>query len=158
MAGVLIQDEPNGTVSLNWSKEAVIDYDLSESDEEKLAEGLKQTALIFFKAGAKEVITGNIEKTVLKTPYDLWKIEKKGIAGVTYRMASAHPQGGNRMGEEPTKSVVDSYCKSREIKNLYICDASVFPTSLGVNPQLTVMAIASLAVKKILQDESSVFA
>jgi len=158
VAGVLIQDEPNGTISLNWSKEAVIDYNLSQSDEDKLAEGLKQTALIFFKAGAKEVISGNIEKTVLKTPYDLWKIEKKGlVVGATYRTASAHPQGGNRMGETPAKSVVDSYCKSHEVENLYICDASVFPTSLGVNPQLTVMAVASLAVKKILEDKSRIF-
>jgi len=156
-AGVLIQDEPNGTVTLNWSKNAVIDYKLSKSDEEKLAEGLKQTALIFFKAGAKKVITGNIAKTVLTSPFDLWKIEKKGLGGVTYRMASAHPQGGNRMGRDEETSVVNSYCQSHKIKNLYICDASVFPTSLGVNPQLTVMAIASLAVKKIIKEKSSIF-
>ena len=88
----------------------------------------------------------------------MWKIEKKGlVVGATYRTASAHPQGGNRMGEAPAKSVVDSYCKSHEIDNLYICDASVFPTSLGVNPQLTVMAIASLAVKKIIEEKTSIF-
>jgi len=72
-------------------------------------------------------------------------------------MASAHPQGGNRMGRDEETSVVNSYCQSHKIKNLYICDASVFPTSLGVNPQLTVMAIASLAVKKIIKEKSSIF-
>jgi len=157
IAGVLIQDEPNGTISLNWSKEAIIDYKLSKSDEEKLVEGLKQTALMFFKAGAKKVITGNIAKTVLTSPFDLWKIEQKGLGGVTYRMASAHPQGGNRMGGDKETSVVNSYCKSHKIDNLYICDASVFPTSLGVNPQLTVMAIASLAAKKIIKEKDKVF-
>lgn len=48
-------------------------------------------------------------------------------------MASAHPQGGNRMGEDKSASVVNSNCQSHEIKNLFICDASVFPTAVEVN-------------------------
>lgn len=64
-------------------------------------------------------------------------------------MASAHPQGGNRMGEDKSASVVNSYWQSHEIKNLLICDASVFPTAVGVNPQYTVMEIATLTSEYI---------
>ena len=61
------------------------------------------------------------------------------------------------MGTDKKTSVVNSECRSHEIKNLYICDASVFPTPLGVNPQLTVMTIASLAAKKIIEKRNSIF-
>jgi hypothetical protein len=65
------------------------------------------------------------------------------------QVASAHPQGGNRMGEDIQKCVVDSKCKVHGFKNLYLCDASVFPTSLGVNPQITVMALANMTAANI---------
>jgi len=61
------------------------------------------------------------------------------------------------MGTSKKNSVVNSYCRSHDIENLYICDASVFPTPLGVNPQLTVMTIASLAAKKIIEEKTAIF-
>jgi len=157
VAGVLIQDEANGTVSLNWSNDAVVDYILSDTDGKKLLKGLKTVAEIFFAAGATKVITGHIQKTVLENIDDLSLIDERGFGLGSFRLASAHPQGGNRMGVDKKTSVVNSYCRSHDIENLYICDASVFPTSLGVNPQLTVMTIASLAAKKILEQKNSIF-
>lgn len=56
---------------------------------------------------------------------------------------TAHLMGGCRMGNDPTTSVVNSFCQSHDIPNLYICDASVFVTSGGGNPTETVMAIAA---------------
>lgn len=56
---------------------------------------------------------------------------------------SAHLMGGCRMGNDPQTSVVNRFCQSHDIPNLYICDASVFVTSGGANPTETVMAIAS---------------
>ncbi len=66
-------------------------------------------------------------------------------------LGSAHPQGGNRMGNNERECVVDSDCKVFGFDNLYVCDASVFPTALGVNPQLTVMALAALVADKIIK-------
>jgi len=56
---------------------------------------------------------------------------------------TAHLHGGCRMGSDPQKSVVNRFCQSHDIPNLYICDASVFVTSGGANPTETVMAIAA---------------
>jgi hypothetical protein len=67
-------------------------------------------------------------------------------------LGSAHPQGGNRMGENEKECVVDSNCKVFGFDNLYVCDASVFPTALGVNPQLTVMALATITANKIISN------
>ncbi len=55
---------------------------------------------------------------------------------------TAHMNGGARMGDDPRTSVVNVDCRSWDIPNLWICDGSVFPTVGGVNPSLTIQAIA----------------
>jgi choline dehydrogenase-like flavoprotein len=61
----------------------------------------------------------------------------------------AHAMGSCRMGDDPQSSVVNSFGQSHDIKNLFLCDTSVFVTGAGVNPTLTAMAIASRAVDYI---------
>ncbi len=56
---------------------------------------------------------------------------------------TGHLMGTCRMGSDPTKSVVNEYCQSHDIPNLFICDASVFVTSGGGNPTETILAIAA---------------
>jgi len=55
---------------------------------------------------------------------------------------TAHLMGGCRMGSSPEDSVTDTYGRSWEVPNLWVCDGSLFPTSGGVNPSLTIMALA----------------
>jgi choline dehydrogenase-like flavoprotein len=66
-------------------------------------------------------------------------------------MGTAHPQGGNKMASQQHsyERVVDENFAVVGLDNVYVADASVFPTSINVNPQLTIMAMASLAAKKI---------
>ena len=62
----------------------------------------------------------------------------------------AHAMGTCRMGADPKSSVVNEYCQSHDVKNLFVCDTSVFVTSAGVNPTLTAMAIASRAAEHMI--------
>nr|WP_238455526.1 GMC family oxidoreductase [Desulfolucanica intricata] len=64
---------------------------------------------------------------------------------------TGHLMGGTRMGNDPATSVVDKYCRSHDIPNLYICSASVFVTSGGGNPTETVMAIAARTADHIIE-------
>ena len=63
----------------------------------------------------------------------------------------AHAMGTCRMGRDPGASVVNEYCQSHDVKNLFVCDTSVFVTGAGVNPTLTAMAIASRAAERIAE-------
>ena len=69
------------------------------------------------------------------------------------RQTPSHQCGTARMGDDPDKSVVDSYCRSHDHPNLFIVDASVLPTSAAVNPALTIAALALRAGRHITQTE-----
>jgi len=63
---------------------------------------------------------------------------------------AAHAMGSCRMGADPKSSVVNSFGQAHDIRNLFVCDTSVFVTSAGVNPTLTAMAIASRSAEFIV--------
>jgi choline dehydrogenase-like flavoprotein len=150
MAGILIQDEPVGSITLGGPIGTIIKYNLSEKDSKTMIEGMKSAAKIFFAAGGcRRVITSHRKKTILYSEDDFPLIDERGVGPWDINVGSAHPQGGNRMGGEANFSVVDSYCRFHGIENLFVCDASIFPTSVGVNPQLTVMAIATRVAEHI---------
>lgn len=80
-------------------------------------------------AGASKIIPVNLEK----------------ITG-----NCCHEMGTARMGNDPSKSVVDKWCQTHDVPNLYIFDGSFFPTSTGVNPTLTIMANAWRCTERII--------
>jgi choline dehydrogenase-like flavoprotein len=65
------------------------------------------------------------------------------------RRTPSHQCGTARMGNDPATSVVNSFCQSHDIENLFITDASVLPTSAAVNPALTIAALALRAADHI---------
>jgi choline dehydrogenase-like flavoprotein len=156
MAGVLLQDESVGRISLGGPFGTFIHYRLTSEDSRLMVEGMQNAARIFFAAGASRVITSQRKKTVLYGEDDLPLIEERGVGPTDINLGSGHPQGGNRMGAEPRESVVDSYGRLHGLQNLFVCDASIFPTSVGVNPQLTVMALAMRTAQNIGENWSKI--
>lgn len=140
---VLVHDEGTGQVTVGSDGRPVIEYSVSEKDKRKMIHGMKEAARIYLKAGARKVYTTHNEIVEIRGENDLDLIDKRGIEPNSLTLISAHPQGTCRMGEDPKKSVVNSRGESHDIRNLFICDASVHPTSVGVNPQVTIMAIST---------------
>jgi choline dehydrogenase-like flavoprotein len=60
-----------------------------------------------------------------------------------------HQLGGCRMGSDPQSSVVDAFCRTHDVPNLYVVDGSVFPSASEKNPTLTIMALAARAADNI---------
>jgi choline dehydrogenase-like flavoprotein len=73
---------------------------------------------------------------------------KKVRVGLNY---GAHAMGSCRMGDDPASSVVNSFGQCHDVRNLFVCDTSVFVTGAGVNPTLTGMAIADRAAGYIAE-------
>ena len=76
-------------------------------------------------------------------------LEAAGGTGSWAAPRTAHIMGTCRMGSQPTTSVVNADCRAHDIPNLYICDGSVFPTSTGVNPSLTIQALAARTADRL---------
>lgn len=150
MAGIMVRDEPTGNVALTYDDHARVSYELSEQTIDDMARGMGILAQMWFSVGAKSIITSHREVPEIFTKEDIPRLKDAVRKNPDALMVgSAHPQGGNKMGDDKDKCVVDSDCKVFGFKNLYVCDASVFPTTLGVNPQQTVMALATITADRI---------
>jgi choline dehydrogenase-like flavoprotein len=153
MAGIMCRDDPVGKVLISYNGNPKVIYNLSEQTIDDMARGMSILSRMWFNIGAKAVITSHIDVYEIGTKADIPKLKdavRNNPEGL--RVGSAHPQGGNKMGENENECVVDSNCKIFGFDNLYVCDASVFPTALGVNPQLTVMALATITADKIIKN------
>ncbi len=118
-------------------------YRMGQEDIERLKRAVVLSAEIWFAAGARRVETvfhGFREMG----PRDLSRLAHARIRPADiFGLSAYHPMGTCRMGSDPDWSVVKPTGEAWEVEDLYVCDASILPTSLGVNPQLTVMALAT---------------
>jgi choline dehydrogenase-like flavoprotein len=146
-AGVLVGTTTPGRV-VPGKNGPEIEYTPSDRDRHTMVEGLKTAGRIWFQAGAKRVMPATFAWQEYRRAADLGRLDTAIIETGDLLMTSAHPQGGNALG-----TVVDEDFRVRGLKNLYLCDASVFPTSVHVNPQLTVMGMAQYAARRVLGDD-----
>ncbi len=149
-AVTLIHDHNVGRVYLEGDRKR-IDYDLDDRDFESMREALRGTARIYFAAGAHRVYLPTTRRTTIESAEQIDSV----INGLTngkhrYRMTSYHPQGTMRMGADPARSVVAPDGRCHDLDNVYVPDASLFPSSLLVNPQVTVYAMASYISDRIM--------
>jgi choline dehydrogenase-like flavoprotein len=87
-------------------------------------------------AGAHTELVRRTSRAIRRAGYPFIFTQRLGI------QATSHQVGTARMGEDPATSVVDPLCRTHDVENLWIVDASVFPSSAAVNPALTIAAIA----------------
>ena len=144
-AGVMVGSKPTGTISLNKKKLIDIDFKFDNDDLIKMKAGLKTLGRILFAAGAVQVLPATFKNIVFNSPKDLDNIDEYIQTHDDLILGSSHPQGGNLMSEDPQKGAVDNNFKVHGYSNLYVVDASVFPTNLWANCQATVMAMSKYA-------------
>ncbi|MEE2731800.1 MAG: GMC family oxidoreductase [Pseudomonadota bacterium] len=154
----LIHDHNVGQVSLVDGKKQ-IDYQVADSDFPAMKAAFKAAARIYFAAGAERVFLPTGDKRIIESVEDIDAVVD-GIENNPFaiRMVSYHPQGTMRMGADPTSSVVNPYGETHDVKGLFVCDASLFPTSIIVNPQESVYALSNYIADHILQDRAGYFA
>ena len=127
----------------------VIRYWLGDADVAHIKRGLDVLAQIFFAAGARRVHLPVAGFDVLESVDDLARLRRAKLHAWDLDLSAYHPLGTARMGRDPASSVVgaDHQCTTR--RGLYVVDGAAVPTALGVNPQVTIMALATRAAEKI---------
>ncbi len=139
---VLLHDRSSGRVTVNRRGGAIIRYRLNRDDRESLIQGLIHAGQLLFAAGAKKTVLPYTRRIIMQRESNLEIIRQRGIVENDILITSSHPQGTLRMGEDPRAAVVDPTGEAYAVKGLFVADASLFPTSIGVPPMLTVAAMA----------------
>ena len=146
--GFLVEDTSRGKVGEVFGQ-PVIQYWLQEEDVAHMKRGLDVLARVFFAAGAHTVHTGVAGFEVLRSEADLAELRRAKLRAWDFDLSAYHPLGTARMGVDATSSVVGPDHQVHDCAGLYVVDGAAVPTSLGVNPQITIMALATRAAEKI---------
>jgi choline dehydrogenase-like flavoprotein len=142
MFGGILHDEGGGSLYRVPGREPLAFYRMSRRDRARIPKLIRAMARAFFAAGTREVFLPVLGLRGMSADafarFDLERIPSNRI-----ECASQHPLGSAQMGASPEHSVVDGDGRLWGMEHLYVADGSVVPTSLGVNPQLSIMAIAT---------------
>ena len=124
-------------------------YEPTRRDTEILIFAIKKMAEMMFEVGAKLVFPGifGIPEEITKDQLHL--IDQADPDPRNLLLYASHLFGGARIGKDPKISVVNTDFQVHGVKGLYVTDASVLPTNLGVNPQHTIMGVAMLGAERI---------
>ncbi|HXX66023.1 MAG TPA: GMC family oxidoreductase [Polyangiaceae bacterium] len=149
-AGSLVGTEATGKVvhSHAWGHEETR-FQASPSVLDKVRRGLKAAAEVFFAAGARRVILPTHRFRSITSSREIDEIDRHVVSTKRISFGSAHPQGGNPWSSDPRVGVVDADFAVHGTDNLFVCDASVFPSCVRVNPVATILALANCAAARI---------
>jgi len=142
--GFLVSDEPSGTVMRGLGGRPFVRYDIGKADEAKMLLGLQKLAKLYVAAGATKLYLPTWRLPELDPSDDVEaRIAAAGIRAGDLEVAAFHPLGTCGFGADPDTFPLDCDLRVRGRKGLYVADGSVMPSSLAVNPQLTIMALAT---------------
>lgn len=161
----LVRDRDAGEVRLDAATgEARLFYPIGEHDRKSLTEGIAASIRVLAAAGAEEIGTTQgqamsggrtLPPPAMREAREravnelIAETQKVGFPLFKSVVASAHQMGTCRMGASAKDSVIDPDGESWEVKGLFVADASTFPTSSGVNPMLTTLAMAHFIAQQM---------
>ncbi|HET9591645.1 MAG TPA: GMC family oxidoreductase [Solirubrobacterales bacterium] len=148
--GVHLSDRSEGRVGLGNDGAIRASYELTREDADRVHFGIARAAEVHFAAGAAEVYPNIARFGVLKRG-DLAAFEAARLKPSELRLEAFHPMGTTRISADPRRGVCGPDGAVRGIESLYVADASLFPTSVGVNPMMTIIAFAK-QVSRALAD------
>jgi len=137
--GAMIADEPSGRVF--GSRAPIVSYKLAKRDKRRLSIAVAAMARVMLAAGAREVeLAGGVP--AVRSEAEL----ESAMAGLDVRrlrLAGFHPSGSAAAGSDPARHPVDPEGRLRGVDGVWVADGSILPSCPGVNPQVSIMAIAA---------------
>lgn len=146
--GLMVSDTSRGRVRL-VGDQPVVTYNLNGRDLNRMKRGIDILTRVFFAAGAERVLLPVHGFNEVHTDADLARFRETRIRPHDLEVSAYHPLGTARMGADPRTSVVDAEHQVHDTPGLYVVDGAAVPSSLGVNPQVTIMALATRAADKL---------
>jgi len=152
MGGALIEDTGSGYVKTGPFDTILPIYNLNDHDFHQTIRATALLAEVFFAAGARKCYLPFTGLHEIGSVDDIPKIYSYKFSPLDLELMTVHIMGTAQMGGDPKRSVIDPNGEFHNIKGLFVADASVFPTPVGVNPQITIMALASRTAEYIANE------
>ena len=149
--GLFVAESSVGRVRRMPGGYPLITYQLDSEDTRKLVHGIGIASEVFFAAGAREVYPGIAGHSVLRDPSEIAGLREGVTKPAQLALAGFHPVGTAAMGRDPERCAVDPWGESYALSGLYVADASIFPDCVGVNPQITIMAMATRIAERLAE-------
>ncbi|MGH2965180.1 MAG: GMC family oxidoreductase N-terminal domain-containing protein [Solirubrobacterales bacterium] len=146
--GVHLSDRSTGRVGLARDGSLKVTYRLTEDDGALLVYGIARAAELLYAAGASEVypqLAG--VPTLAKNKIE--ELEASPPSPSALRLEAFHPMGTARMDAQPSRGVVGTDGAVHGAEGLYVADGSLLPSSIGVNPMMTIIAMASQVARQL---------
>jgi choline dehydrogenase-like flavoprotein len=147
--GFLLEDTSRGEVRPGLKGSPLITYNLNDTDLGRVQRALAVLCEIFMAAGARRVLPMVAGMEELESPADLARLRTMRMRPGDVEITAYHPLGTCRIGADPRTSVCGPDHEAHEVGRLFVVDGSSVPTPLGVNPQMTIMAMALRAGERI---------
>jgi len=146
-------DSQGGTVRLRDDGTPQLDYPLLPVLWDGARRALRSMAEIQFAAGAQTVMPVHAQGAAFTNFADAGAaIDTFALQPLITPVVSAHVMGGAPLGPDPKRAVVTSSGRHHQIENLYVFDGSLFPTSIGANPQLSIYGIVARLATALAQE------
>jgi choline dehydrogenase-like flavoprotein len=140
-AATLVEDDTEGRIVMGPDREPYMVQTLDDADVERLHRGVALTARLLFAAGARRVFTPFADLPTLEHPGDVDRIATRPRHRDTIELMTVHIMGTARMARDPAAGATSPSGAVFGVEGLVVADASVLPTSIGVNPQETIIAM-----------------
>ncbi len=158
----LVRDRTPGRVLVDATGAAVVDYAMGQEDREQLTLGLLEAARLQRAAGAQRVATlhnrgpsaGDGASPIPAQAFDafLEEVRHEGIRPNAVGLFSAHPTGSLPLGPDGSGSATDPSGRVWGVEGLWVADGSLLPSAPGVNPMLSIAAVADRTADRLLAD------
>lgn len=152
--GTMIHDEGGGRVRRWLGREPLVTYRMASRDRPRLLRAMEIVARMGFSAGARGIAMPVFGLDSLKSERELDDFVARPPAMHRIECTAYHPLGTARMSADPREGVVRETGEAWQVDNLFVADGSVLPTSIGVNSQLGIMAMADKITRGIADDWS----
>ncbi len=158
LVGLLLRDRDPGRVHVGTDGQPRVSYELSRFDAAHVRRAMIEGARLLATTGATEVWTLQTPPVKMHTTGPGWldrfasAADRVGYRRCRMSYISFHQMGGAAMGSDLRRSVVDATGRSHTVRGLYVADGATFPHSSGVNPMITIMAIADHVARGIAGD------
>jgi len=149
-AGCLVEDTGAGRVRNIAGLGPQVFYQITSRDAERVVRGVARAAELMFAAGARRVLLPFDGAPEVRDPAGLHNLLARPVPKRSIELFTVHLMGTARMSDDPRRGVVDSFGAFHGVRGLFVADASLFPSPIGVNPMETILALVTRNAQRLI--------